>query len=188
MIIGVTGSAGNGKTPFALKYAATFGREGLYVVTHDTPLPAAMPAPPHFTWKTIHTEFALPAVLHRINEESNLYRADRRVLVIDSLTSYLCAAHQRFMEEHDGSIDDGDYMELMTAAREELQNALLSFQGKVFVITNEPPGYTPFTDPKERCYITQHAALNLELARRSHQWFRLNAGIPEELSARRFRG
>ncbi|MCY9516681.1 bifunctional adenosylcobinamide kinase/adenosylcobinamide-phosphate guanylyltransferase [Paenibacillus apiarius] len=188
MIIGVTGGAGSGKTPFALKYAATFGREGLYVVTHATPLPDAMPAPPHFTWQTIHTEYSLPAVLHRINEESNLYRAERRVLVIDSLTSYLCAAHQRFMQEHAGSISDGDYMEMITAAREELQHALLSFQGKVFVITDEPPGYTAFTDRKERCYITQHAALNLELARRSHQWFRLTAGIPEELSATRFRG
>lgn len=187
MIIGVTGSTGSGKTSFAMHYAATFGREGFYMTTRRTPLPDELPAPPHFTWQTIDTECALPEVLHRINKQSNMYRADRRVLVIDSVTSYLHGAHEQIVEEMDNKQDLAEYAARLTAARMELQEALFIFQGKLFIITNEPPGYTPFTNPLEVEYIVQHAALNRELVKRSTQWFRMTSGIPEDISAKRKR-
>lgn len=187
MIIGVTGSTGSGKTSFALHYAATFGHEGFYMTTQGTSPPDELPAPPHFTWQTIDTEYALPEVLHRINEQSNMFRADRRVLVIDSVTSYLCGVHKKIMDDLGNKQDHTAYTARLTAARMELQEALFIFQGKLFIITNEPPGYTPFTNQLEVEYIVQHAALNRELVKRSSQWFRMTSGIPEDISAKRKR-
>lgn len=194
MIIGITGGHGSGKTSFALSYAAGFGREGLYLTTSHTSLPDVLPDLTHCRWQHLSAGEELPGLLHRINEESNLFRAERRVVVVDSATSYLTGVHaQLWNKRPDG--DNGEnkeqdaiYIEGIAAARKRLKDALLAFQGKLFLITNDPPAYTPFTDPKERSYIIEHAALNREIARRSHQWFRLEAGRPEEVSARKFRG
>lgn len=117
MIIGVTGGNGSGKTSFALYYATTYGREGFYVITRGTPLLDDLPAPPHFTWQMIDTKYALPDVLHRINEQSNMYRADRRVLVVDSVTSHLCCTHERIMDGLEDKLDYAEYVARLTAAR-----------------------------------------------------------------------
>lgn len=191
MIIGITGGHGSGKTSFALSYAAGFGREGLYLSTLHTSLPDGMPDSSRCRWQHLQAGEELPGLLHRINEESNLFRAERRVVVVDSVTSYLAGVHAQLWKkrpEGDNEEYDAIYIEEIAAARKLLQEALFAFQGKLFLITNDPPAYTPFTDPKEQSYIIEHAALNRELARRSHQWFRLESGMPEEVSARRFRG
>ncbi|NGP57761.1 adenosylcobinamide-phosphate guanylyltransferase [Paenibacillus thiaminolyticus] len=191
MIIGITGGHGSGKTSFALSYAAGFGREGLYLSTLHTSLPDGMPDSSRCRWQHLQAGEELPGLLHRINEESNLFRAERRVVVVDSVTSYLAGVHAQLWKkrpEGDNEEYDAIYIEEIAAARKRLQEALFAFQGKLFLITNDPPAYTPFTDPKEQSYIIEHAALNRELARRSHQWFRLESGMPEEVSARRFRG
>lgn len=191
MIIGITGGHGSGKTSFALSYAAGFGREGLYLSTLHISLPDGMPDSSRCRWQHLQAGEELPGLLHRINEESNLFRAERRVVVVDSITSYLAGVHAQLWKkrpEGDNEEYDAIYIEEIVAARKRLQEALFAFQGKLFLITNDPPAYTPFTDPKEQSYIIEHAALNRDLARRSHQWFRLEAGMPEEVSARRFRG
>ncbi|WCR27068.1 bifunctional adenosylcobinamide kinase/adenosylcobinamide-phosphate guanylyltransferase [Paenibacillus thiaminolyticus] len=191
VIIGITGGHGSGKTSFALSYAAGFGREGLYLSTLHTSLPDGMPDSSRCRWQHLQAGEELPGLLHRINEESNLFRAERRVVVVDSVTSYLAGVHAQLWKkrpEGDNEEYDAIYIEEIAAARKLLQEALFAFQGKLFLITNDPPAYTPFTDPKEQSYIIEHAALNRELARRSHQWFRLESGMPEEVSARRFRG
>lgn len=191
MIIGITGGHGSGKTSFALSYAVGFGREGLYLTTSHTILPDGMPDSPRCRWQHLSAGEELPGILHRINEESNLFRAERRVVVVDSATSYLAGVHAQLWKKRPdvaNQDDDAIYREEIAAARKRLQDALLAFQGKLFLITNDPPAYTPFTDPKERSYIIEHAALNREMARRSYQWFRLEAGVPEEVSSRRFRG
>lgn len=156
-------------------------------MTHGTSLLNDLPAPPHFTWQTIATEYALPKVLHRINGQSNLYRADRRVLVIDSVTSYIFDAHKKMVEGNKKSgcvLKVAEYAEWLTEVRLSLQEALFAFQGKLFVITNELPCFTPFTDPLEIEYVVQHHALNRELMKRSMKWFRMTSGRPEEMSAR----
>lgn len=184
MIISITGGIRSGKTSFALHYAATFGWEGIYITTHGASLPDGLPTLPHFTWQTITAQYTLPEVLHRINKQSNLYRADQRVLVVDSVTSYLFATHEQIVEGNKNKCELklAEYTKWLTEVRMSLQEALFTFQDKLFVITNELSGFTPFTDPFEIEYVVQHSALNRELVKQSAKSFYMISGRPKEMS------
>ncbi|WP_232278780.1 bifunctional adenosylcobinamide kinase/adenosylcobinamide-phosphate guanylyltransferase [Paenibacillus sp. 481] len=186
-MIGIIGSTGSGKTSFALHYASTFGREGLYVITNRTIVPEALPEVSLMSWKTVETDHLLPSMLHRINNGSNLFRADRRVLVIDSLSSYFISWHEALLEEQ-GECDSSAYAEHVATARLALEEAILSFQGKLFLITNEAPLITPFMSKQEQSFARELAKLNAVVLRRCDQLFRMTAGIPQELTSLRFRG
>ncbi|MGZ9583439.1 bifunctional adenosylcobinamide kinase/adenosylcobinamide-phosphate guanylyltransferase [Paenibacillus marinisediminis] len=181
MIIGVTGHVGSGKTSYILRYAASFGREGLVVTVGHALLPVDLPGNGSFRWKTVTSDIELPAVLERINRESNLFRADRRVVVIKSVADYLASCHRLIMQTEAGI---EVYRERMSAYREQLENAAFSYQGMLFIVSNEPASLTPFMSDQERCFHEQLAAFNRHAAKHSHQWFWMSSGMAIELRSR----
>ncbi|MCR8843809.1 bifunctional adenosylcobinamide kinase/adenosylcobinamide-phosphate guanylyltransferase [Paenibacillus sp. SC116] len=188
MIIGVTGHVASGKTSFVLRYAASFGREGLFVMVGSSSSPEheAFEGERGFRWKTVKADTLLPQVMDVINRESNVFRADRRVVVIDGADRYFTAVHEQLSEQQ--YLSDEQYEQFMYEKRLLLEYAVSSYQGKLFVVTGDPGTITPFMTKRERCYHMQLAQFNRVLAEQSHQWFRMSAGLVHELRGNKFRG
>lgn len=182
MIIGVTGHTGSGKTTFLLGYAMSLGREGIILTAgvDQAVLKEQLPERNGFTWKVIETDIELPAILDRINRESNIFRADRRVIVIKSISGYLAACHRILAARGTGI---AAYEERMDEYRSELEKAIISFQGKVCIVSNEPASLTPFMSDMECCYHKQLALFNLHMAEHSHVWYWVSSGRAVELRA-----
>ncbi|WP_028546057.1 hypothetical protein [Paenibacillus taiwanensis] len=189
MIIGVTGHVGSGKTSFMLRYASSFGREGLFVVAGLNVVPA-MEGATSFRWQVIDVLGAkgklLPAVLDRINCEANIFRADRRVLVVDSITGYFAACHQQLLA-HD-LVTEEVYKQGLEEYRLQLERAIFSYQGNLFIISAEPAELTPFMSANERVYHEQLGAFNRAVGLKCHQWFKMTAGMAVDVTAVQFRG
>ncbi|MDK8183082.1 adenosylcobinamide-phosphate guanylyltransferase [Paenibacillus sp. UMB4589-SE434] len=189
MIIGVTGHVGSGKTSFMLRYASSFGREGLFVVAGLNDIPA-MEGTDSFRWKVIDVLGAkgklLPAVLDRINCEANIFRADRRVLVVDSIAGYFAACHHELLA--DSLITGEMYRHGLEEYRKQLERALFSYQGNIFIISAEPAELTPFMSTNERVYHEQLGAFNRSVGLKCHQWFVMTAGMAVDVKAIQFRG
>lgn len=178
MIIGVTGHVNSGKTSFILRYAMSFGREGIVIAVGEAAHAVPLPESDIFRWKCLDSNIDLPRLLNRINRESNIFRADRRVVVVRSVSKYLDACHAQLI--HEGvSIDI--YKERMFSYRKQLQQAIQAFQGQLFMITNEPASLTPFMSEQERCYHMELAAINRAIAVWSHKWLYMSAGRMLEL-------
>lgn len=183
MIIGATGHTGSGKTTFLLDYAMSLGREGILLTTGINP-EVIMPKLPNrmgFKWEVVDTTLDLPSILNRINWESNIFRADRRVIVIKDISGYLTACHHSLADETAGI---EEYEERMNRYRMELEDAIIAFQGKVCVVSNEPSSLTPFMSDRERCFHKQLAAFNLHMAEHSHAWYWLSSGRAVEMRKR----
>ena len=184
MIIGATGHTGSGKTSFILRCAVSFGREGIVVLTgqENKNKEVQLPEPNGFHWKTVTADIELPALLDRINRESNVFRADRRVVVVKGVSGYLSACHSLLQQAGAGLYD---YKERMNAYRTQLERAVLSYQGMLLIITDEPASITPFMSEQECCYHKELAAFNRNVAKHSHQWFWVSSGMAVDLRERK---
>lgn len=183
MIIGATGHTGSGKTTFLLGYAMSLGREGIVLTAGVDPasMMSMLPNRNGFKWEVVETNSELPAILDRINRASNIFRADRRVIVIKDVSGYLAACHHLLS---DATARIEEYEERMIDYRSKLENAIVSFQGKICIVSNEPASLTPFMSERERCFHKQLAAFNLHMAEQSHVWYWVSSGRAVELRAR----
>ncbi|MEK0316372.1 bifunctional adenosylcobinamide kinase/adenosylcobinamide-phosphate guanylyltransferase [Cohnella sp. 56] len=170
---------------------------GLLSDTRGTP--AANPdraARRRFEWTHIEANADCALALNRINMDSNPYRAERRALVLDSLSGWLrqqVAAASMDMKRDDQTLcehreeqggHDGRQAANPKAAAEELLRALLEFEGIVIVVTEEAVAGLA-SDPWERLYIRLLAEANRRLADASHAIYRMSFGIATAIRGER---
>jgi adenosyl cobinamide kinase/adenosyl cobinamide phosphate guanylyltransferase len=178
----VTGGFGTGKTRFALSIAARLAREGIYISAPGQLADGASGVPelpPSYHRISVDEEMPLPNVLEHLNLESNVFRADRRIIIVDSVTGWLSG------EFGSGPLQQAERRRLELKA-ERLSDKLLNYQGMLLVITNE---VYPMLHPgeKEALFGRLISRLNMEMAARADKVFRLTAGLAVELKERSFR-
>ncbi|WP_440118074.1 bifunctional adenosylcobinamide kinase/adenosylcobinamide-phosphate guanylyltransferase [Paenibacillus sp. QZ-Y1] len=175
MLITVTGGIGSGKTRFALDYAARISREGIYLSTgdHDPVIPELPSA--HYRAIQAGNGQHLTEILHQINRESNLFLADQRIVIVDSLTAWMSAGFR--------ASDDLDHQRSETQL---LLDALLSYQGKLLVITNEMHG-SLYPSEKERIFAARMASVNRALQTHSEKMYMLVSGLAIDLKGQEMR-
>ncbi len=175
MLLLVLGGIGSGKSAYAALWAASLGREAIRLScptfpggiapVPDLPRPAAA----GFAWREMEADENLAATLNRINRESNIFRADRRVLVVDSLSAWLR-----------GSLHRDKQAGKEPAGLDEVLKALLSYEGKRIVVCEEAwAGLAE--DPWERKFAGELARAVRLLAEESHAVYRMTAGFAAEL-------
>nr|WP_255570467.1 bifunctional adenosylcobinamide kinase/adenosylcobinamide-phosphate guanylyltransferase [Cohnella sp. CFH 77786] len=180
------GGIGSGKSAYASEWARTLGREAIRFSCPTfpnggsaNPLPPE-PEPSSFAWTELAADGTMAAAIHRINRESNIFRADRRVLLVDSLSGWLRASIGRArgagLEPEALSGNGG-------ALLGELLDALLAYQGKRIVVTEEAAAGLA-EDPWERLFAMELARAVRVLARESHAVYRLTAGLASEVKGR----
>ncbi|MFB5674627.1 bifunctional adenosylcobinamide kinase/adenosylcobinamide-phosphate guanylyltransferase, partial [Paenibacillus terreus] len=183
MLIMVTGGIGTGKTKFALSMAARLAREGIYISapgrTAAGTSAAACELPPSYHRIIVDQEMPLPNVLEHLNLESNIFRADRRIVIVDSITGCLKE------EFGSGPLQQAERRRLEVKA-ERLSDKLLNYQGMLLVITNE---VYPMLHPgeEEALFSRLISRLNMEMAARADKVFQLTAGLAVDLKERSLR-
>ncbi|MDP4095503.1 bifunctional adenosylcobinamide kinase/adenosylcobinamide-phosphate guanylyltransferase [Paenibacillus sp. P96] len=184
MLIMVTGGLGTGKTRFALSMAARLAREGIYISSPGRTAAVGIPAeglvlPSSYHRISTDREMPLPNVLEHLNMESNIFRADRRMVIVDSVTGWIGS------EFGTGPLEPADRRRLEVKA-ERLSDKLLSYQGMLLVITNE---LSPMLYPSEEeaLFARLVTRLNMEIAERADRVYHLISGLPVELKERSFR-
>ncbi|MGQ8871342.1 bifunctional adenosylcobinamide kinase/adenosylcobinamide-phosphate guanylyltransferase [Paenibacillus sp. TSA_86.1] len=175
MLITVTGGIGSGKTRFALKYAAQMSREGVYLSTgdHDPVIPELPSA--HYRAIQAGNGPKLTEVVTQINRESNLFLADQRILIVDSLTSWMAASFRATEDLHEQRLET-----------QQLLDALLSYQGKILVITNEMHG-SLHPSEEERIFTARMASVNRILQKNAEQMYMLVSGLAIDLKSQHVR-
>lgn len=178
----IIGGIASGKSRFAEHLAASLGREGICLSCETIPSRSGRSSPERemaspsqergFSWLRSDADASLASKLRSINEESNLYRAERRVLVVDGLSGWLRAA----MADHaDARIE---------AAFDEIMEELLSYQGRLIVVSEEP-AIGAFPDERTTWFACRIAEANRTLSERSRATYRLTAGIAAEIKGYR---
>lgn len=121
----------------------------------------------------------LPDKIDAINLESN-FRAERRVVVVDSLSGWLRASFARSAAQG----TDDDAIGFDAAKWERTIQAILAFEGKIIAVTEEPgTGLAPSV--RELEYAGRLADANRVLLRASHAVYRVTAGMAVELKGYR---
>lgn len=203
----VTGGVGSGKSAFAEAWARAHGREAIKLVCpawpysdisgfapeKDVPLGGDEP-----DWIRLPADRALADTLNRINLRSNPFRADRRVVVVDSLSGWLRQeieeirkpypapeAQKRSKRGVPGVMPETEELfrertAKLEASLREVVTALLDFLGKRIVVTEETPAGLA-RDPWERWYLRELSKANLQLASACDGMYRMTAGIAAEI-------
>jgi adenosylcobinamide kinase/adenosylcobinamide-phosphate guanylyltransferase len=180
----ITGGVGCGKSAFAEELALTVGREGIRLSCPPFPqqLPRGRPfeseSHPEFSWTISDADETLADKLNAINLESNIFRADRRVLVIDSLSGWLRATFHRVP----GDIPDAEAR--IDAKWQAVLTAILSFQGKMIVITEDTSAGLSLS-LQEQLYLYKLAEANRILFEASCILYRMTAGMATEVKGYR---
>ncbi len=188
MVIMVTGGARSGKSLFAESYASCLGAEGICVATaqaadetmrRDAERMRARRAASPFSWTTKEEPLHLVELIRQINLESNIFRAEKRIILVDSLSAWLrnlfaFYGHERAYDAVSSKID-------------ECVDVLKEFQGTIIAVTEETGGRPLREEPSERMYRDLAGMMNQRVAAISAKLFLLTAGIPVELKSRQFR-
>lgn len=180
----VTGGVAGGKSAFAAELARRLGKEGIRLYCPPFPdqgIGSGERAPEKhadgdFLWTSSDADGALARKIRMIDTESNFFRAERRVLVLDSLSGWLRGLYRR--AEPIGL--DG---ELETAWMETLE-ALRIFEGKIIVVTEEPLAGLAL-DERTMEYAYRLAGANRLLAESAVAVYRLTFGTATELKGYR---
>ncbi len=186
MIWMITGGIGSGKTDFANELAHTLGREGIILACPAFPdqliggSQADWVYEPDFPWTYSDADDTLASKLTAINMESNIFRADRRVLVMDSLSGWLRSLYMRknkAVTDDEAALDD---------AWQEVLAAILSFDGKMIVVTEEPASGLSVS-LREQGYAYRLAVSNRILLEASVCLYRMTAGMATEVKGYRLK-
>ncbi|MFC5528598.1 bifunctional adenosylcobinamide kinase/adenosylcobinamide-phosphate guanylyltransferase [Cohnella yongneupensis] len=186
----ITGGIASGKSLFAEHLAASIGREGIHMSCPAFPGRSAdarmkpdrvsTSQGKSFEWLRTEADESLALKLRAVNRESNLYRADRRVLVVDSLSGWLRRAVTSAQLDS-RSAENSTSLDLAFA---EAMDELLSYQGKLIVVTEEPAALLSM-DAWTAWYTYRLAEANRALSERSRTVYRLTAGIASEVKGYR---
>jgi adenosylcobinamide kinase / adenosylcobinamide-phosphate guanylyltransferase len=181
----ITGGIACGKSAFAEELALTVGREAICLSC--PPLPEVttfarerdFPAQSQFFWTDTDADDRLAAKIRAINVQSNFFRAEQRLLLVDSISGWLRALVSR-------ADSDDPHFEIpqIEAAWSEVLDAILSFQGKMIVVTEDAAAGLSLGS-WERWYTYKLADANRTLADASDKFYRLSAGIAMEVKGYR---
>lgn len=182
----VTGGIGSGKSAFADELAYAVGREGIRLscppfpkrYAPDRQVNEGIHAP--FPWTNSDADETLAHKLNAINLESNIFRADRRVLVVDSLSGWLRGVFHRIEED----LPDADAR--IDAAWQEVLAAILSFEGKIIVVTEDISAGLSMS-LREQAYAYRIASANRMLLEASTILYRMTAGMATEVKGYRLK-
>jgi adenosylcobinamide kinase / adenosylcobinamide-phosphate guanylyltransferase len=183
----IIGGIGSGKSAYAVQWARSLGREAIRFSCPPFPNGGGrIPLfPEHdgsgFAWKEMSADAAMAANLNIINHESNIFRADRRVLIVDSLSGWLRGSVQRAKQS---GLEPAALGGRGEGSPRELLDALLSFQGKRIVVTEEAAAGLA-DDPWERWFASELALAVRMLADESHALYRITAGWASEVKGHR---
>jgi len=196
----VTGGVGCGKSAFAERWAAAHGREAIRLICPPWPSDEQAPdeAPHRFrepkerpqphggeavTWTTFPADRLLTDRLNRINLQTNPFRADRKVVLLDSLSGWLrreVADARREGEDLDaGGSDFRRRQGRLEASVGRLLQALLDFQGRRIVVTEQASAGLA-ADPWERWFVRALAEANRTLVERCDGMHLLVSGMALE--------
>lgn len=192
----IIGGIASGKSLFAERLAASVGRAGIRM--HDLHgCPASETGASGevsaragekrsrdkdgFAWLRTEADASLASKLRAVNRESNPFRSDR-VVVVDSLSGWL---RDRFSDAAPaGTAPPEPIPPSVDLALEELMGELLSFQGKLIVVSEEP-ALGLFRDAWTEGYAYRLAGAQRRLSERSRKTYRLTAGIASEVKGYR---
>ncbi|QJD87565.1 bifunctional adenosylcobinamide kinase/adenosylcobinamide-phosphate guanylyltransferase [Cohnella herbarum] len=190
----ITGGIGSGKSAFADELAYVVGREGIRLSCPPFPemlIEAAIKGTdmdtemgsdirPDFPWTRSDADETLAKKLNAINLDSNFYRADRRVVVIDSLSGWLRGVYRRI----EAQLPEAE--ERIEAEWREALEAILAFQGRVIVVTEELSAGLSM-NVREQGYAYRLANANRKLMESSEIVYRMTAGMATELKGYRLK-
>lgn len=196
----IIGGIASGKSLFAERLAASVGRAGIQMHDlHGRPAPGmgtsvsesaagaaaaggkGFPDKDGFAWLRTEADASLASKLRAVNRESNPFRSDR-VVVVDSLSGWL---RDRFLDAGPAGTPPSEPIpSSVDLALEELMGELLSFQGKLIVVSEEP-ALGLFRDAWAEGYAYRLAGAQRRLSERSRKTYRLTAGIASEVKGYR---
>jgi adenosylcobinamide kinase/adenosylcobinamide-phosphate guanylyltransferase len=181
----VTGGIGCGKSEFADKLALTLGREAIRLSCPSFPDYSAIEQREEgvhtdFSWTHSDADETLAYKLNAINLESNIFRADRRVIVIDSLSGWLRRAFRRIQAE----IPESEAR--IEAEWQEVLAAILTYQGQIVVVTEEIAAGLSVSS-RELAFTYKLAAANRVLLESSQTVYRMTAGMATEVKGYRLK-
>ncbi|WP_239614898.1 bifunctional adenosylcobinamide kinase/adenosylcobinamide-phosphate guanylyltransferase [Cohnella mopanensis] len=182
----ITGGIGTGKTAFADELANTVGHEGIWLSCPPFPEDQVNAKKlgesgySEFLWTYSDADEALANKLNAINLESNFFRADRRVIVIDSLSGWLRGLYGRVEPD---AANAGDRID---AEWQEVMAAILSFEGKVIIVTEDTLSGLSMSS-REREFSYRLAAANRVLLDAGTTLYRMTAGMATEVKGYRLK-
>jgi adenosyl cobinamide kinase/adenosyl cobinamide phosphate guanylyltransferase len=189
----VIGGVGSGKSAFAWRLAEALGREAILLACPAWPDDSGrLPAPerpsgtqPAFRWKMLRADADAARKFEEINFSSNPFRIDQRVVVFDGLAGWLRGqiARERDASAKPDAAPDSAFARL-DAALDETLGAILGFDGRRIVVTEEPLAGLA-ADPWERWYLARLSTANLRLASACAGMYRVTAGAATELKGSR---
>jgi len=182
----ITGGIGSGKSDFAEQLALTVGHEGIRLLC--PPFPIRYSAANNetgslqagFRWTFVDADETLAYKLNAINMESNIFRADRRVLVVDSLSGWLRGLYHRVEDNHP------DAEAAISDAWQDILTAIRSFEGKMIVITEDVAAGLSLSS-RERSYAYRLAEANRLLLESCTTIYRMTAGMATEVKGYRLK-
>lgn len=181
----VTGGIGCGKSEFAEELASSLGREAIRLSCPSFPNYSAIEqleedVQADFSWTHSDADETLAKKLNAINLESNIFRADRRVIVIDSLSGWLRGLFLRIQAEmpESGARIEAEWQEVLTA--------ILSYQGRMVVITEDIVAGLSMSS-RELTFTYKLAEANRILLKASHVVYRMTAGMATEVKGYRLK-
>jgi adenosylcobinamide kinase/adenosylcobinamide-phosphate guanylyltransferase len=167
LLLLVTGGYGCGKSAFAAERAISLGREAIRFSCASLPggpLPDLVngPGENRFAWMEKTADAGLAAAIDKVNLASNFFRAENRVLVVDSLSGWLRAEALR--------------EETFAERADALIQSVLDYEGRIIVVTEEASAGL-LSDPREAAYIRTLAKANRMLAEASLAIYRMTLGL-----------
>jgi adenosylcobinamide kinase/adenosylcobinamide-phosphate guanylyltransferase len=182
----ITGGLGCGKSAFAEDLAQTLGGEGIKLTCPPFPLIDSLVLDNHdheldeviFPWRVIPADETFADKLNAINRGSNIFRADQRILVLDSLSGLLRHLLQGL------TIEQSDNVERLEVLWQDVIRTILTYQGKIIIVTEETAAGLALS-PLEQWFVYKLAAANRILSEESHMQYRLTAGVASEVKGYR---
>lgn len=182
----ITGGVCSGKSAFADELARSVGREGIRLSCPSFPQWNTLDQQEdkdgreHFPWVFMDADDTLANKLNAINLESNIFRADRRVIVLDSLSGWLRCMYHR------AESDNPDEEARIDAAWQEVIASITSFQGKMIVVTEDITAGLSMS-LQEQGYAFRLASANRKLLDISTTLYRMTAGMATEVKGYRLK-
>ncbi|WP_072330328.1 MULTISPECIES: bifunctional adenosylcobinamide kinase/adenosylcobinamide-phosphate guanylyltransferase [unclassified Paenibacillus] len=175
----VTGGARSGKSSFAERYAATLGKDGLYIATaqaYDEEMEERIALHRRdrelrgYRWQTVEAPYELAGAIRT---------AQAPVVLVDCLTLWLSNWLLRLEQEKEAA-------RLLDELVDELADAFRSARQPIVLVTNEVGSGLVPEYKLGRLFRDASGRMNQRLAQEADQLFLVTAGIPVELKSRAF--
>lgn len=180
MSILITGGARSGKSTFAEKLTMSLADQAVYIATGQAfdqemgeriALHQLQRSESDYPWETIEEPIHLSSLLNDLSGE--------RTVLVDCLTLWL--SNLLLSVEK-----DENRQEIIEREISLLEQSVMSFNGKLIMVTNEVGNGIVPEYSLGRLYRDLAGRMNQRLARQCNQVFLVTAGIPIELKTREY--